>query len=201
MRRVPTRHDLAELLPKGGLGAELGVLDGLNAQAFYRRAQPDALHLVDLWAGTMRPHREIDGHWQEQVIEGEAAYAAVQQRFAEPIAAGKVRLHRMDTIAWLAAEPASSLDWIYLDSCHDDFHVMRELHQAYRVVRNGGWICGHDYTAVCPGVVSAVDRFCRQFSQRIAILTDEPYEAPVLNRLPWMPATAAFNSFAIQVSK
>jgi len=85
--------------------------------------------------------------------------------FNAPIATGRIQLYRLDAVAWLAQQPPGSLDWVYLDSAHDDFHVMRELHQSYRAVKAGGWICGHDYTAVCPGVVAAVDRFCRQFSQ------------------------------------
>jgi hypothetical protein len=200
MRRVPTRNDLANLLPKGGVGAELGVLDGLNAQALFKQSEPATMHLVDLWVGTMRPRRQIGGTWQEQIIEGPAALAAVQERFAAAIASRRIQLHRLDTVEWLSKQPASSLDWIYLDSCHDDFHVMRELHQSFRAVKAGGIIAGHDYDSVCPGVVAAVDRFCRQFSQTIAVLTDEEPQ-PIVNRLPWMPAAAPFNSFAIEVQK
>ncbi|NJO34847.1 MAG: hypothetical protein HC869_18740 [Rhodospirillales bacterium] len=69
-----------------------------------------------------------------------------------------------------------------------------------RVVKAGGWICGHDYAAVLGGVVAAVDEFCYQHGQRLAVVTDEP-EKPVIPRFAWSPATCPYNSFAIQLQK
>ena len=112
--------------------------------------------------------------------------------------------HQADTIAWLAQQPASSLDWVYLDSDHGEPHVHRELCQAFRVVKAGGWICGHDYSAIFGGVVAAVDRFCVEHGQVIHVATDEDEVtiiASELERLPWLPRSAACNSVAIQVEK
>jgi hypothetical protein len=111
-----------------------------------------------------------------------------------------VKLHQADTVAWLAAQPTSSLDWGYLDSDHSYQHVRRELCQAMRVVRASGWICGHDYAAVLGGVVAAVDEFCHEHGQELAIVTDE-VEEPVIPRHPWSPAMCPYNSFAIVLNK
>jgi hypothetical protein len=78
---------------------------------------------------------------------------------------------------------------------------MKELRLARKKVKPGGSICGHDYTAVCPGVVHAVETFCRENSLAIGVLTDEPWNIPVNPRLPWMPPLAAFHSFLITNAK
>jgi hypothetical protein len=204
MIRVPTRKDLYALLPAGGIGAELGVLLGENATDLLSLAKPRRLHLVDRW----QPYigGRIDDHGQPEAfaVDGPDAMRAVETRFNDALAAGVVTLHQTDTVAWLAAQPASSLDWCYLDSDHGEPHVYRELCQAYRVVRAGGWICGHDYCAVFGGCVAAVDRFCREHGQRLHVVTNED-ELPVTpserERLPWLPSAAACNSVAIVVEK
>lgn len=190
MRRIPNRVALATELPRGGIGAELGTHQGNYAAVLWKHAAPATLHLVDNFSVT------IGG------VTGQAAEASVRSRFAAELASGSIRLHLQHTVDWLAAQPASSLDWSYHDSEHSDHHVFRELCQALRVVKAGGWICGHDYAASTPGVVSAVDRFCWLHGLRIAILTDEP-PMPIVwrDQVPWQPAECPFNSFAIRVEK
>jgi hypothetical protein len=202
MLRVDTRRDLYLFLP-AGIGAELGVLEGDNAADLLAIAKPRVLHLVDVW----RPYtggRIEEGQTVAFTVEGPDARGCVEDRFAAAIAAGQVVVHQADTVAWLARQPASSLDWLYLDSDHGEPHVTRELCQALRVVKAGGWICGHDYCSLFGGVVAAVDRFCALHGQTLAIVTDQP-ELPILpaerERLPWLPSAAACNSFAIQVEK
>lgn len=199
MNRVPTRADLYATLPPGGVGAELGVLAGQNSLVLLERAQPAVLHLVDIWSGSYWAVDPADsppsGSWT-----GDAARDKVIERMAPQIAAGQVRLHQSCSLAWLAAQPASSLDWCYLDGNHDYHHVIRELFQLLRVLKPGGWVCGHDYSAALPGVVAAVDQFCRDFGQAIEVLTDEEeQERPGLP--PWCPRKVAFNSFAIRLQK
>jgi hypothetical protein len=203
MIRVATRKDLYALLPPGGIGAELGVLLGENAADLLAISRPTRLHLVDRWQPYIGGD-VIDGEPVAFSVEGPDAMQHVEDRFRAEIAAGRVLTHQADTVAWLAAHSASSLDWLYLDSDHGEPHVYRELCQALRVVKAGGWIAGHDYTAIFGGCVAAVDRFCREHGQTLAIVTDEP-ELPVPEcerlRLPWLPSVAACNSYAIVVEK
>jgi hypothetical protein len=54
------------------------------------------------------------------------------------------------------------------------------------------------------GVVAAVNCFCDDHGQQLAIVMDErefPVSATERERLPWLPASAALNSFAIIVEK
>ena len=189
MITLPNRDELAKLFPKDGIWAELGTFKGDYAAVLFANTQPILLHLVDNFSMKL---------WD---IEPADAKAEVLRRFAEELAAGSVELHCEDTIAWLAAQSPSSLDGVYGDSTHSKAHVYGELCQSFRVVRDGGWLAGHDYSAACnPGVVSAVDQFCHEHGQEITYVTDEP-EFDLVYRKPWQPHRAAWNSYAIKVSK
>lgn len=50
-------------------------------------------------------------------------------------------------------------DFIYVDGCHDYSQVLRDLKHYYPLVREGGFIGGHDFHKSCPGVVQAVLEF------------------------------------------
>jgi hypothetical protein len=199
MIRIAHRCELLKRLPRGSECAELGVLDGLFSAEIVAHTAPRRLHLVDRWDSPFTIHRQDGTGWQPVTLTGPEAKAAAARRVASAIASGRVELHRLDTVAWLRKRPPASLDWIYLDSNHSFEHVAAELWECRHVVRPGGWICGHDYCSVFPGVVHAVDEFCRRHGRAITILTSEP-ELPVFGGLPWMPSRAAFNSFAIRWS-
>jgi len=187
MKRIADRVALArDVLPKHGQGAELGVCAGDFAEVLYRETQPVKLFLVDLWQQAVMGYSDASH-----------AQAKCRDRF---VGVDAVQLVCDDTVRWLAAQPASSLDWVYIDSNHRLEQTTRELGQALRVVRAGGWICGHDYGAFSLGVVQAVNEFNYRHGQRIAWLTDEP-ETPPRIAAAWMPSVAACNSFAIQVEK
>ncbi|HEX5102758.1 MAG TPA: class I SAM-dependent methyltransferase [Pirellulaceae bacterium] len=185
MERISDRTELARRLPGGGIEAELGVCAGGYARVLLREAWPKRLYLIDLWQAD---------------VMGYTATEARQRAFAAFEGEEAVRLVVSDTVAWLAARRPSSLDWCYIDSDHSEPLTTRELCQSLRVVKAGGWICGHDYGPFSPGVVNAVNRFCELHGQRLTYLTDEP-EAPPRKAAPWMPSRAACNSFAIVVEK
>lgn len=199
MIRVAHRCDLLDQLPRDADCAELGVLDGLFSAQIVERTSPRRLHLVDRWDSAYTLHRQHGTEWQPITLTGEQARAAVVQRLSSAIASRRVALFRCDTVAWLRRQPAASLDWIYLDSDHHYEHVAAELWECRHVVRTGGWICGHDYCSVFPGVVRAVDEFCCRHDRSIKILTNES-EIPIFGGLPWMPSRSAFNSYAIRWS-
>ena len=60
---------------------------------------------------------------------------------------------------WLDRQIAGYLDWLYLDTSHTFEATTMELGAALRVVKSGGFICGHDYSQQTPGVIAAVKAF------------------------------------------
>jgi hypothetical protein len=199
VRRIPTRRELLACLPQQKIGAELGVYDGLFSEEILAVAKPRLLFLVDTWKGITRLKRpDSAGNWVPYDLEGEAALTLVQSRLSVPIREGQVQLTQMEATAWLSAQPPASLDWVYLDDDHSYEHVRQELELARKCVRPGGWILGHDYCEVLPGVPRAVNEFCAGHGLSIEILTDEE-PRPVYPRLSGMPANCRYNSFAIHL--
>jgi hypothetical protein len=157
------------MLGDRGVGAELGVLDGQHARDLWRLARPRLLHLVDLWNQLHEPMRM--GHVIR--LEPETQLRSVRTILRPQLDAGEVILHECDTVEWLQRQPAASLDWVYIDSDHSYEHVARELFEAGRVVKPGGWVCGHDYCPTTPGVMRAVDEWLAANGLRLDVLTDE----------------------------
>ena len=57
IKEIPTRELIYDIVPKNGIGAEIGVCRGSNAVQLLFRAKPSVLFLVDKW-------EEIkDGKW------------------------------------------------------------------------------------------------------------------------------------------
>ena len=142
---VAARRAVLKLLPKGGIGAELGVWKGAFSDALLTIAQPRLLHLVDPWQQNMDPAYD-DALYGARMDESmDAIHADVCARFARQIADGTVRIHRMTSHAALSAMPADSLDYVYIDGDHSFAAVRSDLDFALDTVRPGGLICLDDY--------------------------------------------------------
>lgn len=119
-----TRSDLYDAaLPKGGVGAELGVQFGYNIRPLMATAKPHTLHLCDAW-------EPQDGSY-ESAVSIAAAYPQ----------ADIVRAFDHD---WLPQLADGHLDWVYVDTMHDYEQTRRELQLLRYKVRRGGIIAGHD---------------------------------------------------------
>ena len=56
-------------------------------------------------------------------------------------------------------------DMVFIDASHDEASVRRDIATAKRLVKEGGIICGHDYSYAWPGVMSAVDELVPGFQR------------------------------------
>lgn len=146
-----SRLDLLDSLPKGGVCAELGVLNGEFSDEILRRTKPKRLYLVDLFQGVARSG-DCNGENPIAVDMGQMRLE-LEVRFLDM----PVSVVKADSVSWLAEQKPESLDWIYIDTTHEFMHTQWELVGADRAVKKGGWICGHDYSAAFPGVLQAVD--------------------------------------------
>lgn len=163
-RLLLDREALVELLPKGAVGAELGVDSGDFSQVLLDRAEPRVLHLVDSW-GSRR--------------YGEAKRQAVVERFAGELDRGRVQIHRDWSTRALQVFEDGSLDWAYLDTDHTYATTREELALLDRKVSPTGVIAGHDYVTGNwragrrYGVVEAVNELCLDRGWRFLAVTHE----------------------------
>lgn len=157
-----TRQDLLRLLPVHSTGAEIGVFCGDFSKEICNALRPRKLYLVDLFEG-----RVTSGNVNGQNMR--TVDMARVRRDIEALRASAVQTVAEDSIRWLASQPNASLDWVYIDTAHDYHGTCEELRHARRVVRPGGWICGHDFSRAFPGVVQAVIEFCARHQLRAEI--------------------------------
>ena len=156
---------------KGGVGAELGVARGVNAINLLHMTKPTKMHLVDLWdenqsalgkAGQIndthilnKSHRQSISHYGEHVCD----------IFKEEISCGQIETHRTGIRRWLAKQEDNSLDWVYLDASHRYKETSNEIRDCIRPLKNGGFLCGHDFAVngvwglgvVAPGIEAIQD--------------------------------------------
>lgn len=190
-KRVPNRRELLSLFPVGGVYAELGVFRGQFSERILETCRPSRLYLVDLWQDG--GDRLIDG--AVKTFTGNEAMRETLRLEPRPA----VRIRRQRTVEFLESLPNESLDVVYLDSGHQYELVRDELVMAFPRVKCGGWISGHDYCDVFPGVIRAVDEFVARYGLQIDYLTDEP--TTVSSKSNKDEKTVAYNSYAIQVTK
>jgi hypothetical protein len=141
VRSARTRGPIvADLLPKRGVGAEIGVYKGRFSTVLLRASEAERLHLVDAWY-LLTP----EWHWGVGDRSTVNALRRILRRFRTEIEAGRVEVHVGNDLDVLRLMPDHSLDWAYIDSSHVYEHTVAELALLDRKVRPGGVIAGDDW--------------------------------------------------------
>lgn len=169
MQTVKNRDVMLEMLPKRIVCAEVGVLAGDYSRKILETVQPSELHLLDLFSGKVTSGDHNGENVREYDLDAE--YARLQQRYrGNPT----VRFKQGISYATLKSFPDNFLDFIYIDCDHTFDGTFIELELAFHKLKDGGHLCGHDYSAVhFPECKRAVDLFCATYGQEIACLTEE----------------------------
>lgn len=144
--RVSQRQFVADLLPKCGTGAEIGVFTGLFSSVLLSVAQPTRSYFVDPWWKAFGPQYP---NWGRYTDYGKLATASAQQ-----IAAQRIRKHaracNVEILVEFAAPflrsiPDSHFDWVYLDSTSDYEETRSQLELLRPKMKAGGIIAGDDW--------------------------------------------------------
>ena len=165
---VLDRSALLAKVPKGGAAAEIGVNRGAFSEVILSVAEPEKLHLIDMW-GSERYHQGL--------------HAEVRRKFESEIAEGQVEIHNGKLSTEAVDEFADSyFDWVYLDTDHS-YKVTKEELEAYAPkMKASGVIAGHDYVVgnwvkgSRYGVVEAVHEFCVAHDWELICVTAETME-------------------------
>jgi hypothetical protein len=170
------RRFLLRLLPKGSVGAEIGVWRGDFSARVLRTVRPAKLHLVDPWAfqGGDAYH---DAWYGGKAAADQAAmdriHDEVVRRFGREAAAGVVEVHRSASADAAALFPDDYFDWVYVDGDHLYEAVHADLGLFAPKVRPGGLLAGDDYGTPGwweDGVTRAVDEFVAEHGYEVASL-------------------------------
>lgn len=174
--RLPARTPVVRRLPRGGVGAEIGVFTGVFSEFLIEQTAPREFYLVDAWdvGGASAWEPPPDAPWSAYVDHGNLTYEAA--RCAARARAGGHPVITARSVDWLASRPDHSLDWVYLDTTHRYGDTMKELAALSRVVRPDGIIAGDDAWEDDPnpdmGVLRAIRDFTRTHPWEIFYLDD-----------------------------
>ena len=159
---VLNRRELIKKMPSKGVVAELGADEGEFSLEICNATDPQKFVIVDAW--------DTDRY-------GEDKAKNVRELFHEKIGAGKVEIVRSLSVPAAERFEDNYFDWIYIDTDHSYKTTLAELYAYERTIKNGGYICGHDYvmgnwaSGYKYGVIEAVAEFCVSRSWKISYLT------------------------------
>lgn len=149
-------------LPKHSVGCELGVWRGDFSERILAVVKPARLLLVDPWEYQPQLGYEIyGGTVAKSQREMDAICHDVRERFE---GRDEVSIIRKKTVQLGDDDiAAGSLDWVYIDGCHEYEAVLADLRFFLARVKRGGLICGDDYDDKNYGRVNqAVAEFLEQ---------------------------------------
>jgi hypothetical protein len=161
---------IESLIPKGGSYAEIGIFKGDLSKLLYSMLRPSCLVLLDLFSGSGYSGDEHGNNLVECKLE---------DTFNDLLDYSKLNpgivLMKGDSSSNLNTFSDNVFDMIYIDGDHSYEGCKRDLEAAYKKIKNGGWIMGHDYemnmkkakTVWSFGVRKAVDEFCNAYNQTI----------------------------------
>jgi SAM-dependent methyltransferase len=167
------RDDIALILPKGGVGVELGVAEGMFSEKILRRSQLGHLYSIDMWAGD-RSH---------DVYEYKRAVALLEKHRA------RNSILRMRFNEALDLFYDEYFDFIYVDGyAHTGQEAGSTLREWYPKLKPGGIFAGDDYDPVhWPQVCSEVDRFAKVMGLKIHIIETREDPDDAWSRFPtWL---------------
>jgi hypothetical protein len=117
------KHLYREVFPKGGIGAEVGVLYGRNALSLWEEAKPRQLHLIDIW-------------------RKDSIYQKARKNINHP----RIFFHAVESKVAAKRFLDHYFDWVYVDGCHSFQSVMWDFYYWLPKIKRGGILAGHDFS-------------------------------------------------------
>ena len=169
MEIYDNREDMVSaIVPKGGVGCEIGVYAGEFAEQLWRLTKPSKMILIDGW-DLISPNLFTGDQDGNNCISlpAKTLFNVVKDRFANKNVE-IIKSMSQDAIPNIT----DSLDWVYIDADHSYKGCLRDLLLVEPKIKEGGLIMGHDYCMNMKkaktnweeifeiGVRKAVDEFC-----------------------------------------
>ena len=167
------RNDMLKLFDKNLVMMEIGVFRGDFSEQILVNCKPKKLILIDPWIGNINSGNE-DGN-NVKIYNGNELYNMILQKFSNN---NIIDIIRDFSYNYIPKIEANSVDLIYIDGDHSYEGCLKDLELSYNIIKNQGYICGHDYLInknKCKydynfGVYDAVNHFCKKYSQKIGCL-------------------------------
>jgi len=142
-------------------GAEIGVAYGSMACSLLKQIPTLNMLCVDPY----RPYDPMDGMTLDNERH-EELYVFTRDRLESEYPARAV-LARMTSEEACAMAKDESLDFVFIDACHQYDAVKKDISIWQHKVKKGGVISGHDYATAWVGVTKAVNEYCTEVQKPI----------------------------------
>ena len=162
-------RNIMGLIKAGTVGAEIGVWKA-NTSVLFLERKVKKLYMVDPYS--VDPYEYLGENYMQEFytkyskVTGEFSkegfmryYDGVHREVCQkvkPYPAAEVC--RMTSDEWFAEHKDVELDWIYIDGDHSYEATLKDLNNAFAIVKKGGMILGDDYN-LKPGTTKAVNEF------------------------------------------
>jgi hypothetical protein len=192
-----SREELLSYLPTSGVVAEIGVADGNFSQAILDRNRPRKLHLIDAWQHIEDSEYNRDPCNLADDLQQER-YERVLKRFSRSLKLEIVKVHRAFSTDAAKDFTEGYFDWVYVDAMHMKEAVIADLQAYSRLVKNDGFLCGHDFAdnsfaaAHGFGVVEGVLEFVRELGFHLIVVTNDVFPSYVIAK---NTESASFHEF------
>lgn len=132
------RASALDLLPKGGVVAEVGVATGTFSKLILDTMNPSKFYAIDIFSD------KTEGFWEIK-FDKKRHFEWYRDAFKQYI--DKDILEMKKGLSWEVLEqfPNESFDYIYLDGAHDYESVLRDVDVIKRKIKVGGVIQFNDY--------------------------------------------------------
>ena len=136
-----------KILPKNCICAEIGVRTGNNAERILNLSNPKQLYLIDSWDWVIsirNSNSELNNILKEYYknVNQEEWYKIVKNKF---IFNNNVTIIRKLSVDASKDFDDDYFDWVYIDASHDYESIKEDIKLWYSKVKEGGFLCGHDY--------------------------------------------------------
>jgi hypothetical protein len=134
------RDAILKLLPKGGVGVEIGVNRGAYSKKIVALAAPRILHLIDPW-----PVDSADDYIKTYHVKDDmqAHHDMVHADFAPQIAQGRIVIHRKYSHECAALFEDGQFSFIYVDGMHSYEACLEDLRLFAPKLKGTGFLMGH----------------------------------------------------------
>lgn len=136
------------------VGVQIGSYRGESTELFIKSGVFKRLYCIDPWENEY-DSKDISSNEQISLAEQD-----FDNKFKGNEIVKKIRMASQSAVSMFEDE---TIDFIYIDACHQYNSVKRDITNYYSKVKIGGIIAGHDYGyPAYPGVKKAVDEFFKE---------------------------------------
>lgn len=145
-------ENLCKLFRRDSKIVEIGCYAGESSEVFAKYFDSGLIFCIDPWKGVDgAPISEDTHNYTHKLDIAEKVFNVMRRKYTNIVKLKGFDYEFLDTI------PDNSMDGIYIDGNHYYESVKKNILAWLPKVKKGGYLCGHDYYSITPGVVRAVE--------------------------------------------